>query len=167
MKPRGARGAMNLKKLVILLMFTVSINIITQSEVMPMSFNTKQIFFSEVHGVVLDHGKPVNGAVIERSYKSNWRGDQSVDRTKSDVNGKFYMSSISRFSLLAALLPHQPAISQKILITVNNKIFEAWVLFKTNYDNNGELEGKSIDVICDLANEPDYQNRFFGIARIR
>jgi hypothetical protein len=43
----------------------------------------KMCLFSAVKGVVLDHGKPVEGAVIERSYEWAWKG-QSGERQRDD-----------------------------------------------------------------------------------
>jgi len=48
----------------------------------------KMCLFSAVKGVVLDHGKPVEGATIERSYKWMWNDQVGVDKTVTDAQGR-------------------------------------------------------------------------------
>jgi hypothetical protein len=161
------RSDMDQVKIAKTIIFIFFVSISLQSEVYSMSLFSKLVFFSEVHGIVLDHGQPIMGADIERSFKSDWRGKNGVDYTRTDKDGKFHFGAVAESSVLAKLVPHQPVISQKILIKLNGKAYEAWLSGKTNYDENGELNGKPINMICDIATEPSYQNKFYGICRVK
>lgn len=127
---------------------------------------TRLVFFSEVHGVVLDHGKPVAGAEVERSFRSDWRDIKGVETTKTDSMGRFHFTSYARKSLLVGLIPHQPVTTQDVIIRFEGKIYEAWLAMKYDYEENSELDGVPINMYCDIATKPDHQGKFYGICRI-
>ena len=87
----------------------------------------KKCLFSAVKGVVLDHGRPVEGAIIERSYKWSWKDQSGGDNTTTDARGAFSLPVIWGHSLSASLLPHEPLISQTILIKYGGKSYDAWL----------------------------------------
>lgn len=114
----------------------------------------KMCLFSAVRGVVLDHGKPVEGARIERSYKWMWNNKMGSDEVVTDAAGKFSLPAIWGSSLLGSLLPHEPYVRQTILIHRGEVTYKAWMFNKGEYRENGELGGRSISLICRLESEP-------------
>ena len=127
----------------------------------------KMCLFSAVRGVVLDHGKPVAGARIERSYKWAWKDQAGADETTTDAQGVFTLPAIWGRSLLGSILPHEPFVEQTILIQYGGATYNAWMLDKRDYDENGELDGRPISLLCKLEAEPVHHGRVFGICELQ
>lgn len=127
----------------------------------------KFCLFSAVQGVVLSQGQPVVGAVIERKFVWAWGNETSTDQAVTDANGEFHLSAIFRGSLLGSILPHQPHIVQTLRIQYQGKEYLAWAFAKMNYQENSELKGKPIALICRLENEPSHKGEIYGICEIR
>lgn len=113
-----------------------------------------KVLFSKVHGVVLNHGKPVPNAVVTRYFNFGWTDEEKTESIKTDKDGAFDFPVIKRFSLATSVVPHEPSVSQIIKIHHDGKEYIAWHLNKHNYDENGELGGKPINLICELTKEP-------------
>ena len=126
----------------------------------------KMVLFSAVRGTVLQDGKPVAGAAIEREFDCAWKSEKGRDSTTSDSAGAFSMPVIVRSSFLGSVLPHEPLIKQTITITHGGKSHKAWVLFKRDYEENGELDGKPIVMTCKLGTEPQRRGEVFGICEL-
>jgi hypothetical protein len=126
----------------------------------------EKVIFSEVKGVVLDHGKPIPRATVERFVKDS--NKENKDRTVTDSDGRFHFKTMEKSPSFPKLFPHETVITQRLLVTVGNNQYKAWICIKNNYDNNGELDGKPIDIICDLENDYiDNDGKFMGICRLR
>ncbi len=123
--------------------------------------------FSPVEGKVVQHGQAVSGAVVEREFVWNWGKEQKVDQTTTDDGGRFKLPGIYRRSLMASLLPHQPSTLQSLVIRHAGKEYKAWGFHKLNYDENGELAGKPIVLLCALEREPTQQGEIYGICEVR
>lgn len=126
----------------------------------------KMVLFSAVRGTVLQGGKPVSGARIERKYKWGWNSETGTDGATTDVRGAFSLPRIERSSFFGSFLPHQPSVDQAMLIHHGGKTYEAWVLLKQNYDDNGELQGKPISLTCRLETPPEHGGPVYGICDI-
>jgi hypothetical protein len=123
---------------------------IFQTEVFAMSFlGIKKCVFSAVEGRVIENGVPVVNAIIKRTYK--WDGDKISDEIKTDENGYFSLPAKHESSLWT-LFPHNPSVGQMINIHVGDNEYQAWGFRKGNYDVNGELDGKPMNLLCDLNN---------------
>lgn len=122
--------------------------------------------FSEVRGVVLQHGKPVQGATIEQEFQWAWKSEEGRKAVVTDGEGKFYFPAITRSSFFGSLLPHEPMIRQTILIKYAGKTHKAWMFDKGNYDENGELKGKPIALRCELDAEPSHKGEVYGICEL-
>jgi len=134
--PRYASGKQSLLLLAMLLL---------SSEAMSMG---TMYLFSEVRGVVVHKGKPLVGTVVEQTYQ---RGDKTVrTEVKTNDKGEFYFPAVTKWSLLSVILPHEPQISQMIVVKHENADYKAWRYTKGNYDQNGELDGKAINLYCAL-----------------
>ena len=120
--------------------------------------------FSAVKGVVLDHGRPVTGAKVLRTYEWGWGGDREErDEAVTDESGRFQMPAIFRTSVSGALIPHEPHISQLLTIVANGKEYMAWSVMKRDYEENSEVDGKPTSIICRLENEVGRHGTIYGI----
>jgi hypothetical protein len=125
----------------------------------------KFLLFSDVSGVVLDHGKPVAGAEIVRDWKWKWNDDTGSETARTDAAGRFKFGSVSKSSLLASIAPHEPYIVQKIMIRHAGREYQAWGTVKGNYRADGEI-GKPIRLVCRLDSEPANHGGFYGICTL-
>ena len=131
-----------------------------------------KVLFSEVHGVVALHGTPVAGASVERTYVWGWNDSRGTDKAATDASGAFQFPEIVGKALMSGL-PHEPSVRQTISILQGGKTYEAWVFNKRNYDRNGELNGRSLRLHCELSAEPKrtetgaQDQGYFGICELR
>lgn len=114
----------------------------------------KMTIFSEVTGRVLDNGKPVAGATIEREFRWAWGDEVGTDKTTTADDGSFHLPRIERSSFWGSILPHEPTIRQTIKIKVNGKTYDGWLYDKHNYDDKGERGGLALKLLCSLENTP-------------
>lgn len=114
----------------------------------------KMCMFSAVQGVVTEHGKPVQGAVIRRGFFWHWKSERGSDEATTDEQGHFALPAIWRSSLFGTLLPHEPVVEQQISIEYGGKSYVAWSFMKGSYQENDELFGRPLELRCPLENEP-------------
>ena len=110
----------------------------------------QRVLFSAVQGQVLEAGKPVAGASVERSWRWAWKKESGADVAVTDAAGAFSLPRVTGRSLLGGLVPHEPFVEQTILIRHNGRSFKAWMLDKRDYDDNSESGGKPVRLICRL-----------------
>lgn len=115
-----------------------------------------KVMFSEVQGMVVKDGKPLAGVKVTREFKWAHNDDTQKDTVATDAGGKFQFPSVSRFSIMTSLLPHEPVIKQKITLDYEGKEILVWRFFKRDYDENGELKGKPIKLECDVKREEGF-----------
>ena len=113
----------------------------------------KMVIWSAMKGRVLMNGQPASGAVLKRNFFWHWKSENGSDETKANAAGEFSFPAIERSSFLGGLLPHEPVIEQAIVIEYQGKSYKAWNLAKRDYDDNGENQGRPIDVTCHLEAE--------------
>lgn len=124
------------------------------------------VLFSEVHGTVLKEGKPVEGAeLIEKVVWSDNENEIPPQRAVTDAKGAFAFPAIERKAGLLRLIPAQPTIQQTITIKYQGVEYTAWLHGKTSYNANTELDGKPINLVCELTREPDYEGKHYGICK--
>jgi len=128
----------------------------------------KMVLFSSVSGRVLQDGKPVPGATVEREFRWAWKDETGTDATTTGAAGEFAFAKIERSSFLGSLLPHEPVVRQSLTIKVNGKTYEAWLLNKHNYNDNGEVEGKKpLRLVCRLEAAPArHPGGYYGICEL-
>lgn len=153
-----------MRKLVILFLsiFVASNSMLERA----MSFARNFFLFSEVQGVVLDKGKPVQDAEVERIYNWGWKDVTKQEKTTTDQEGRFHFNPVVESTFFGSILPHEPVITQKILIRYQGIDYKAWMFTKHNYEENGELNGRPIHLICNLDSEPSFKDDVFGICTI-
>lgn len=118
--------------------------------------------FSAVTGTVLDHGEPVRDAEVRRTYTWAWKETTATDRAHTDAAGRFALPAITGSSVTGALLPHEPVVTQEIVIERRGVVYKAWSFTKHNYRNNGELGG-ALRLTCRLEDPPVFRGDVFGI----
>jgi hypothetical protein len=106
--------------------------------------------FSAVQGQVLEAGKPLAGASVERSWRWTWKKENGADAATTDAAGSFSLPRVARRSFLGGLVPHEPFVEQTILIRHNGRSYKAWMMDKRDYDNDSESGGKPLRLVCRL-----------------
>jgi hypothetical protein len=112
----------------------------------------KLVLFSAVEGTITRNGTPVAGAKVTREFLWSMKRENGSDTTVTDAAGRFSLPEITRRSLMA-MFPHEPVVRQTITIAADGTSYKAWVYFKRNYDDNGELR-RPIRLKCRLETEP-------------
>ena len=140
----------------------------------------KLCLFSPVKGIVVHKGQPVVGAVIERTCEWNWeKYAPRTDQTITDEKGEFSLPGIYSWRGQVQLVPHEPVIHQHIVIKHEGVDYNAWYLVKHEYGKFAELdmakifgdgpslEGKPINLFCDLEAESKNRGGYGGISILR
>lgn len=127
----------------------------------------KSCLFSAVRAVVLDNGRPVSGAAVERTFKWGWNDETGHDSAVTGADGSVSFVPIWRSSMLASILPHEPFIDQRISIQYEGRSYDAWIAEKREYAENGELNGAPIDLVCELRAPREESKLFTGICHLR
>ena len=158
------------KNNVISLSCIIFVFFVFQTEVFAMSiFGKKVCVFSAVEGIVIQDGEPIKNAIIKRTY--TWDGNDITDEIKTNEKGEFSLPEKYESSIWA-FFPHNPSIIQFIKVYVNDVEFQAWGYQKGNYDSNGELNGKSMQLLCDLdspkeTHKIDEYKNYVGICKVK
>ncbi|MCA9364906.1 MAG: hypothetical protein KC736_03375 [Candidatus Moranbacteria bacterium] len=63
-------------------------------------------------------------------------------------------------------IPEKTVIHQKITIRHNGVDYQGWEHRKESFDENSELDGQPIKLICDLSTTPDVEGSHYGICRV-
>lgn len=109
----------------------------------------KACTFSAMSGVILNNGKPVKNAIVKR--ETHWQKKVS-DETTTDEKG--YFEFPVRFERsIAAILPQEFVVSQKIFVLHEGKSHEIWSGVKRNKEENVETDGGPIVATCYLEKE--------------
>ena len=150
------------KVLLIVLVFSLS----GLSEGCAMGAFDHLVLFSEVHGKVLKDGKPVEGAeLIQTVVWSDNKDEIPPQRAITDAQGAFSFPVVERKAGLLRIVPHQPVMLQKIIIHYQGAEYTAWRHTKDRYDLHSEMDGKPINLVCELTREPDFEGTHYGICK--
>lgn len=105
-------------------------------------FDSMKVYlFSDMKGVVLYEGKPVEGAKIIRTAMTN-NDKEHKDSTTSDSTGHFQFDQMDT-KLFLKLLPTTIRVNQKIIIEFKGQQYLAWKAF-TGGENKGELNNTDV-----------------------
>jgi hypothetical protein len=126
----------------------------------------KICLFSEVNGQVLLNGKPVKDAFITQIYY--WDHKPISKTSKVDEQGRFHLEPVFKRSM-SKYMPVEASILQEIIIKSEGVEYQGWRSVKRNFDENGELDGKDLNLVCELTNESESEeiglNLIRGICR--
>ncbi|MEX3957552.1 DUF6795 domain-containing protein [Trinickia sp. EG282A] len=125
------------------------------------------VLFSEVHGTVLMDGKPVQGAeLVEQVIWSENENEIPPQRCTTDARGAFRFPAIERRAGLRRLIHSQPVVLQRIVIRYRGGEYIGWRNGKTSWDANTELDGRPIELVCELDREPGHEGTHYGICQV-
>ncbi|OBT11158.1 hypothetical protein A9267_00455 [Shewanella sp. UCD-FRSSP16_17] len=119
---------------------------------------------SEVKGVVLLDGKPVTGAVINRSLEFAYKVEKE-DLTKTDTDGRFYLPAININSKIPGDMFSQETTSQYITVTYKDETYVLWSINLRGITELVEYKSKLASLNCDLLSSkvhftiPNLKNR--------
>ncbi|WP_102794751.1 DUF6795 domain-containing protein [Bowmanella denitrificans] len=124
--------------------------------------------FTEVEGVVLLNGKPVEGAEVTSSYDWSVKDEKKSKTVITDSHGTFHFKEWKSQSVLSLVFPIQPVISQKITINYSGQEYTAWRNIKSTYGTGDEVGKSPIRIECELNSEFKEQesNGFYGICKL-
>jgi len=141
-----SRSGFNKQVLLLLLLFGFSIEGFGMS-----LFDIGKIcLFSDTRGQVILGGKPVEGATIKRSVV--WKSQKLEDTAVTDKEGNFHFNAKFTNSL-SKFMPVEAVITQNIIIHHNSNEYEGWKTNKRDFEENSELNGKVLNLVCDLSQE--------------
>lgn len=112
--------------------------------------------------LVRNGDQPVGGVRLERTWTWGWNSKSGRDEVVTGSDGRFEFGQVKGSSLFASFAPHEPAVLQVITAYDGDREVELWRLDKRNYDLNGELEGRHLNMTCHLDREPAACGRFWG-----
>ena len=131
-----------------------------------MGLSSRLVLFSDVRGTVLNHGKPVQGAeLVQEVVWSDDKNDVPPKQTRTDAAGRFHFPLVEHAAGLTRMVPHQPVILQKIIIRYEGVDYMAWRHTKNSYEANSELDGKPLQLECELTRQPDFEGTHYGICK--
>jgi hypothetical protein len=128
-----------------------------------MAFGKTFVLCSSFSGkLVTGNEQPAAGIRIVRSWKWGFNSQSGSDETTTDSEGRFQLPPVTGKSLFAGLAPHEPSIGQEIVAHGPNGPVVIWSADKSNYDMDGELDGRKIDAICSLDKKPSADGLYWG-----
>lgn len=131
-----------------------------------MGMFSELVLFSEVEGVVLKDGAPLEGVEIVQEITYQEPGKVPAKSTKSGVGGRFALPRVTTGGGFSRLLPGQPAILQRIVIRYEGVEYEGWRHTKNSYELNSELAGRPLRLVCELSLAPDFEGKHYGVCRV-
>ena len=132
-----------------------------------MGFFGSNVLFSAVQGQVTSNGQPVSGADVVRHYRWAWNKSEGNDTVRTDAQGRFTFDAVRKSGGMSGLVPHEPVIFQEIVIHHGGREYIAWQFTKHNYDDRGELRGKPMNLLCELAKPAVDNGHYFGLCETR
>ena len=128
-----------------------------------MAFGKTLVLCSPFSGLlVTEGGEAAHGVRLERTWLWGWNSRAGSDVAVTGPDGRFRFPAVTGRSVLASMLPHQPSTDQTIAAHGPDGPAEIWRASKSNYDMNGELSGRPINVTCHLDREPSADGLFWG-----
>ncbi len=127
-------------------------------------FGSKTLF-SAVTGQVVVNGEAVAGAEVEQKAQDS-SGDPVVRTTKTGPDGRFQFDEITVSKGLLGFLPSEVVVQQEITITHEGKAVTGWQYTKRDGAPGSESAGKEFSLVCDVSNEADITDNYYGVCRL-
>ncbi|RLB48816.1 MAG: hypothetical protein DRJ42_22365 [Deltaproteobacteria bacterium] len=131
----------------------------------PESFS-RLVLFSRAEGVVTQNGVPVEGAEVIQELLYRSAASFPNKSVITDYDGRFVFQEVTESAGLSRLLPGEATINQRLLIRYEGREYEGWVHGKTSFDPESELDGRRLNLVCELTTEPEFEAFHFGICRV-
>jgi len=128
-----------------------------------MNIGKSFVLCSQIAGTLIDkERRPVPGVRVQRTWKWAWNGRTGSEETATDAQGRFAFPQVTGRSLTAGVLSHEPAIDQEI--TAHGPLGPVLIFAaqKMNYDDNGENDGRPLDIVCLIDKAPGRGAGFWG-----
>ncbi|TLM78968.1 DUF4198 domain-containing protein [Microbulbifer harenosus] len=109
----------------------------------------KAYTFSEMRLEITYQGKPAAGAVVKRRIK--WQRER-LDEFFTDSNGVVVLPQVRERSVMQ-FFPSEFVASQALDVHFLDQEFNIWINSKRRPHKNSELDGKPINLKCELLNE--------------
>lgn len=128
-----------------------------------MKFGKEYVLCSRFKGKLVDDaGQPVAGVRIERTWRWTWTKESGSDHATTDKDGLFALPRVTGRSFSAGLFMHEPVVGQEITALGPDGSVVLWSYVKRDYDDNSELGGRPLDVICGLDQPPPGEVLYTG-----
>ena len=121
--------------------------------------------FSEVVGTVVVNGEPIEGAVVKQNVSRGHR-EAFTQTTETGPDGSFQFDEVSSSKKLLDFLPGEMVVQQEIEIIHDDQMFQGWIFTKRDGLTGSESDGERFKLVCDIAREPDFDGKYFGICRL-
>lgn len=119
--------------------------------------------FSEVRGrLVNSEGKPQAGVRVSRYWQKTPEDEPVTSETTTDREGYFFFPAVTEQNRISRFLPGTPVIRQEITAFGATGSVTLWKTVKTNFDPNGELDGRPLILQCPIDIEPNGNGHFWG-----
>ncbi len=105
---------------------------------------------TDVTGVVLLNGQPVDGAVIQFHADSGWYGKWKARAVATDDHGRFTVPQWRNTRVL--VLVHQPVIHQQLIIEHAGQEYDGWRYTRMTYTDRSDRP-TGIFLTCELTSE--------------
>ena len=131
------------------------------------------VLMSDVEGVVLKDGVPVEGAEVVQQISLDEPNDVPETIARTDAQGKFDFLRVTKGPGIRRLIPVEPSVLQRILIRYKGVEYEAWRHSKHSYEPDSELneypvQGRKgpLKLVCELSNKPDFEGNHYGVCKL-
>ena len=149
-------------------LFTLFVSMVSPSVIAgaAMGMFSELVLFSDVEGVVMKEGVPVAGAEIVQEITYQEPGKIPVRTIRTGADGRFTLARVTTGAGLSRIIPGQPSVRQRLMIRHNGIEYEGWRHNKNSYELNSELDGRSLRLVCELSNTPDFEGKHYGICQV-
>ncbi len=123
-------------------------------------FGTEVVLFSPMEGVITYKGKPAANAKITRLVI--WKGDEGeTDTFYTSDNGEFMLPEKKAKVRIPAFAEFR--IAQEIYVFYKDEKIPIWAKSKIDINKYGELDGKPVNLRCELTDELVVLENFNGL----
>ena len=133
---------------------------------MAMAMFSKLVLFSRVEGVITLDGQPVEGAEVVQEILYKEAGKIPPATVRSAADGRFVLEEVSHNAGVTRLLPGQASVVQRLVIRHDGQEYEAWRHNKSSFEPDSELEGRKLELVCELTTTPDFEGTHYGVCRV-
>lgn len=132
-------------------------------EAMSMFGVGKTCVFSSVKARLIRDGEPLKNTRVIRRWEWN---ELKEDSTDTDAAGYFELPAVFEESL-TRMLPIELVIAQGLYVVENGAETQIWSNSKREPGENAELEGRPMELVCEMTNETKIHRDFGSLLSTR